>query len=386
MNYNENTNGYMTEEYFSQLVQEKNSFINNELDNEITTVNNFNMKTYFQYLDSNIAINSHGSCGYVALIECLSYYDTFYNDNIIPENFENDIINFDSITHALYRSPGVKSMPYPEPIDKQSFYNFVVENMDNDLQLTMMYENINWSNDYDDISTIVSINQTRYNQLLKQVIGEEISFSYTHYTEQMIHNEETKNYYAEYIKNNIDCGRPVIVTIINRNVLTGEYINSTCHSAVAYYYDEDGIHLNYGYSIIGSSDIMLGEAANDNEETLVMMAGVIDVSNYDHSHSNNYMIYDVYNCPCGAKSIDEVVSEFEISDNYINNFTTYFNKGSKKYYKLNVTNNLHTEFKFISSGTVDVKIYDYDLNVIEIINTTKKIVLLNRGIYYLKVL
>lgn len=257
--------------------------------------------------------------------------------------------------------------------------------MENDLQLTMMYENINWSNNFDEISTIVSIDQTEYDQLLKRVIGEEISFSYVHYTDQMIHEEACKNYYAEYIKNNIDCGKPVIVSIINRNVLTGEYINSSCHSAVAYYYDEDGIHLNYGYVNPGSSDRILGEVANSNEETLVMMAGAIDVSNYRHSHSNNYMIDDVYNCPCGEKFISEITSEFEISNNYINDFTRYFDKKSKAYYKLNVNNNVYTEFKFLASSTIDVKIYDCDLNVIMKTESSKEIILLNTGTYYLKV-
>lgn len=31
--------------------------------------------------------NSAGSCGYVAVASALSYYDNFYNDDIIPEKY-----------------------------------------------------------------------------------------------------------------------------------------------------------------------------------------------------------------------------------------------------------------------------------------------------------
>ena len=39
--------------------------------------------TYFYNLCTYSPKNSHGSCGYVSLIQYLSYYDCFYNDSII---------------------------------------------------------------------------------------------------------------------------------------------------------------------------------------------------------------------------------------------------------------------------------------------------------------
>ena len=52
--------------------------------------NTLNKNSYFSNLYNYSPMNSHGSCGYVSLAQYLSYYDTFYNDNIIPESYERN--------------------------------------------------------------------------------------------------------------------------------------------------------------------------------------------------------------------------------------------------------------------------------------------------------
>lgn len=39
---------------------------------------------YFSHLNDNIGINVKGSCTYIALGMLLQYYDTYYDDSIIP--------------------------------------------------------------------------------------------------------------------------------------------------------------------------------------------------------------------------------------------------------------------------------------------------------------
>lgn len=80
------------------------------------------MITYFKNLSDYSPKNSYGSCGYVSLIQYLSYFDTFYNDNIIPEKFEK---NYDGNDwdDAILKSPGVLRQDYPE--QSNELYNYV---------------------------------------------------------------------------------------------------------------------------------------------------------------------------------------------------------------------------------------------------------------------
>ena len=44
---------------------------------------------YFNNLDLNMPTNNVGNCGYVALTMLLSYYDTYWNGDIIPDIYNN---------------------------------------------------------------------------------------------------------------------------------------------------------------------------------------------------------------------------------------------------------------------------------------------------------
>ena len=46
---------------------------------------------YFSELEDNIPINAIGSCSYVAMSLMLSYYDVYWNDNFVPEKYEQNI-------------------------------------------------------------------------------------------------------------------------------------------------------------------------------------------------------------------------------------------------------------------------------------------------------
>ena len=46
------------------------------------------MESYFDNLTTNHGHNTIGSCGYVAIDMLLCYYDTYLNDNIVPEQYD----------------------------------------------------------------------------------------------------------------------------------------------------------------------------------------------------------------------------------------------------------------------------------------------------------
>ena len=62
-------------------------------------VNNISKENYFLNLKDNFSQNEFGTCSYVSLENLLSYYDTFYNDDIVSEKYE---VN----TNNLSISPG----------------------------------------------------------------------------------------------------------------------------------------------------------------------------------------------------------------------------------------------------------------------------------------
>ncbi len=64
-------------------------------------------EAYFSGLTQNMGVNCKNTCGYVALGMLLSYYDSFLNDDIIPENY--DVVSTGKETNMVERnnSPGI---------------------------------------------------------------------------------------------------------------------------------------------------------------------------------------------------------------------------------------------------------------------------------------
>lgn len=88
-----------TKYYDGSIVTEQisancNRVINAEVNNPWYIFDNFKNKnfpfaeSYFKNLKSNMPINILGNCGYTSIGMLMSFYDTFINDSIIPENFE----------------------------------------------------------------------------------------------------------------------------------------------------------------------------------------------------------------------------------------------------------------------------------------------------------
>ena len=93
------------------------------------------MITYFKNLSDFSPKNSYGSCGFVSFIQYLSYYDTFYNDNIIPEKCEKNYDGNDWES-AMSKSPGVLRQDYPK--SSNELYNYVENNKNVDYQAYLM--------------------------------------------------------------------------------------------------------------------------------------------------------------------------------------------------------------------------------------------------------
>ena len=82
---------------------------------------------YFNNLDLNMPTNNVGNCGYVGLTMLLSYYDTYWNGDIIPDIYNNpDETVISALDDPIYDSPGVTDFhadlfldeEMPEPNEK----------------------------------------------------------------------------------------------------------------------------------------------------------------------------------------------------------------------------------------------------------------------------
>lgn len=80
-----------------------------------STVYNSNITEYHSYLTAyydnltyNLGMNYQGSCGYVAIGMLLSYYDTFLNDDIIPEQYDISSNGNNGNVNQRHNSPGVQ--------------------------------------------------------------------------------------------------------------------------------------------------------------------------------------------------------------------------------------------------------------------------------------
>lgn len=251
----------------------------------------FDMITYFQNLTNYSALNSHGSCGYVSLIQYLTYYDTFYNDNIIPEAYDRHC-QATTYNQAIADSPGVLRQAYPE--NSSDLYTYVINNKDYDFQALLMYI-INTGIDSSNTSYSYKTGMGNYHYISDSLFSSSNSvYSYVQYSDfdTSVFSSYAQSQLEAYVKAQLDLGRPVIMHIINSNY-------SFNHSVVAYYYDNDGIHYNKGWSS-GQNDTVFP----DSNASYIRAAGYYDFeTSLSHVHSNNYSFgltnHKMDYCGCG---------------------------------------------------------------------------------------
>ena len=247
--------------------------------------------SYFSHLTNHSAYNSIGSCGYVSLIQALSYYDTFYNDNIIPEQYERNAGNKDSFAEAKLDSPGVKRQYYSGSVGA-NYYNYCHSNMDEDLQckLTVIRNQITGTDEPSN-SFYGAIGGWNYQTLLNnfyQEFNSDINITVVDTNYGMSANTS----YEQRIKDIIDSGHPAVVHICDFNS-DGEV--NRAHSVVAYEYDENNIYANFGYSSSDNHQPLLGGPRN---YTNIYRVIYLDFSMNPEVHSDNYIVRNAGWCGC----------------------------------------------------------------------------------------
>jgi len=254
-----------------------------------TSLNSFTKESYFKNLYKYSPKNSVGSCGFVSLIQNLSYLDTFVNDDIIPEKYEKTEFDNSNITEAIFTSPGVLRQDYPldSKENRIGFYNFVQNNFNLDYQMNLIkdYNQIqgNNSDNYE-----YSINMREYNKILEDI-------EYEYYEENDIN-------LFDYSIKELNKGNPVILHIRKKSDL------SWYHSIVAYAYDSEGIHVNFGWDDRSTTDMLLTREC----KYKITEAGILKTNTLNHKCSNNYFIDGLSYCGCGNHT--HIFNNFEQKD------------------------------------------------------------------------
>ena len=254
------------------------------------TASSSNMILYFQNLFTYSPINSQGSCGYVSFIQYLSYYDTFWNDNIIPESYDRNQGNVTSLNLARAVSPGVLRQAYP----KNNLYEHIQNTKATDFQMYLM-DIVNQSLAHNQTEYSYSIGMWNYYRILNALFpNTTVSFSYTRVqnfgSSAKPIDLNVINGFDSYVKGQLDLGKPVMLHIADYNEITGVYENY--HSVVAYYYDTNGIHAHFGWGESSSDTII-------SSEYQITEAGVMSLDNISEVHSNNYLANNIEYCGCG---------------------------------------------------------------------------------------
>lgn len=267
---------------------------------------------YFSELGNNIGNNTKGSCGFVATGMLFSYWDTYWNDCVVPEDYEEktelsyNYIDIKALSNANKEAPGIKqedSSIYDA--DQATYYNNISVNGETYFHFKLMdlFQNNIRPFEYDKAKQQYSyaLGYVDYIDLYSYYLNDFLGLNSEDYTIDYANFKES----SENRKNVIDLvkqGIPVRLSI-------KKYPDSKSgHCVIAYDYDEktDNLYCNFGW---GSNSTHVTIEQMDyhyyNHYSYIKL-------NSAHVHSNNYFYTDstgekVFKCPCNSvipKSIE----------------------------------------------------------------------------------
>lgn len=262
--------------------------LNNQKD---TVLNDFYSTEYFSNLHTNFGNNSHGTCSYVALGMLLSFYDTYWDDTIIPEAydvssaFDSSALDSDAPAALPFslESPGISfedstkaaSLSNSEYMDfiestsstcfqsrlitikKQIFGNFSFESDENPYGMT-----------FTEIQNLLG----RYLFLYRDFQVDDFSSSYN------VKGDDTTR---QFVVERINEGMPVLI------MATSETLGA--HSMIAYDYDaaSDTIFAHPGWRNEGG-EALTHASLNQLGFSTIESAITLNIKRA-HSHSDNYV-------------------------------------------------------------------------------------------------
>lgn len=271
------------------------------------------MEAYYEGLTTNYANNLQGSCGIVALTMLLSYFDTYLNDNIIPEQY--DAISYGDYKNMISRndSPGTIDDNINEST-AEDYYNRVLENKEHSLHSKLIYiskENFNYYNSHVGHSwCALTIPETI--DVLQHFLITECQLRPMQYGIVYKGENYTSDEIKQYIIYEIKKGYPVVVGVKN---------SSYSHVCIAYAYDESADEILFHKGWNGYSTRMTLSAMGYD----TFFSAFTFFPHLDHVHSDNYAVardrtaatkvYDYY-CSCSDEIVTYKHDSCDFTDSY----------------------------------------------------------------------
>ena len=197
---------------------------------------------YYKNLTENFGNNSKGSCGYVATGMLLSFWDTFWDDNMIPENYDMITMLENNSLDITLESPGIyrESSSLVEDVTNDQYYQIIEQysSVYFHLKLIQMGKEQFGQYNFDTSSSPTGMTYNEYIELLEYYL-----YTYRNYTESQVeiraYNDSGQNVREQTI-NLIKQGIPVKLGVGNSN---------GGHAVIAYDYDEinDEIYVHAGW-------------------------------------------------------------------------------------------------------------------------------------------
>lgn len=253
--------------------------------------------SYFDNLTYNFGVNYKGSCGYVAIGMMLSYYDTFIDDSIIPEQYDIASVGYDNNMMQRRNSPGtLKDLVYDQNNIYDNTYGYRMGNEDyyskiatlSNVSLHAKLITIGASRGYfafNSGSPAGTNFKKRYN-IINDYFQNVLDYDSNDYTLETINREinpnksnEVRNFTINKVKN----GEPVLLSIGK----TG----GDGHVVVAYDYDEltGQLYCHFGWGANKTHITIESEGYSIYKTALTMNFQT------SHSHSNNYGVTAISN-------------------------------------------------------------------------------------------
>ena len=204
------------------------------------------MYNYFYHMYDYSPSNYYGTCGYVSLIQVLSYYDNFYDDRIIENTYNNFKKNQSSyLLDSELISPGVAKGDYKNQYGSLAGTVTATCSFDYQYELIRRYKKYLDSKEGNENNTVTYDNSLNASQAL-ELVNNCLTYkpkSYLYYRYEDLEQNELKT----KIKDNIDKGFPVIVNIVKGKKLNNGSWESG-HAVVAYDYLNNNIYANFGWN------------------------------------------------------------------------------------------------------------------------------------------
>ena len=267
---------------------------NDNYSSNISSYDSF-LVSYFDNLTQNFGYNYKGSCVYIAIGMLLSYYDTFYDDNIIPEQY--DVVSLGTGTNMITRrnSPGTLRDYIYSPIDQTDYtfgFDLTAEEYFAEMQdisdtslhakLITIGEELGYYN-YDNDDGPAGLWSGNTNIIINEYL--ESFRGYSQETDYIVYRggEGAHASVKNWVVFQLNLNRPVILVIQDNE---GEQ-----HAVIAYDYNEstDSIYCHFGWDA-GRTHIN----PETTEYNTFVDAYIVDWQGA-HLHSNNYGVTSTVN-------------------------------------------------------------------------------------------